>query len=104
MNDLSVGDKVVIRNRYGVTISKIVRETTKQWIVEGVEKGSVRRFRKSDLIEVGCDVWHIASISKCTDDMENEIRKKQIIRMIENNGDLSKLSLTELVSLWGKVK
>lgn len=104
MNDLSVGDKVVIRNRYGVTISKIVRETTKQWIVEGVEKGSVRRFRKSDLIEVGCDVWHIVSISKCTDDMENEIRKKQIIRMIENNGDLSKLSLTELVSLWGKVK
>lgn len=104
MNDLSVGDKVVIRNRYGATISKIVRETTKQWIVEGVEKGSVRRFRKSDLIEVGCDVWHIVSISKCTDDMENEIRKKQIIRMIENNGDLSKLSLTELVSLWGKVK
>lgn len=104
MNDLSVGDKVVIRNRYGVTISKIVRETTKQWIVEGVEKGSVRRFRKSDLIEVGCDVWHIVSISKCTDDMENEIRKKQIIRMIENNGNLSKLSLTELVSLWWKVK
>ena len=104
MNDLSVGDKVVIRNRYSVTISKIVRETTKQWIVEGVEKGSVRRFRKSDLIEVGCDVWHIVSISKCTDDMENEIRKKQIIRMIENNGNLSKLSLNELVSLWGKVK
>lgn len=104
MNDLSVGDKVVIRNRYGVTISKIVRETTKQWIVEGVEKGSVRRFRKSDLIEVGCDVWHIVSISKCTDDMENEIRKKQIIRMIENKGNLSKLSLTELVSLWEKVK
>lgn len=104
MNDLSVGDKVVIRNRYGVTISKIVRETTKQWIVEGVEKGSVRRFRKSDLMEVGCDVWHIVSISKCTDDMENEIRKKQIIRMIENKGNLSKLSLTELVSLWEKVK
>lgn len=36
MNDLSVGDKVVIRGRYGVTISRIVRETTKQWIVEGV--------------------------------------------------------------------
>ena len=104
MNDLRVGDKVVIRNRYGVTISKIVRETTKQWIVEGVEKGSVRRFRKSDLIEVGCAVGHIVSISKCTDDIENEIRKKQIVRMIENKGDLSQLSLTELVSLWEKVK
>lgn len=104
MNDLSVGDKVVIRNRYGVTISRIVRETNKQWIVEGVESGSVRRFRKSNLIEVGCDVWHIVSISKCTDDIENEIRKKQIVRMIENKGNLSKLSLTELVSLWEKVK
>ena len=104
MNDLSVGDKVVIRNRYGVTISRIVRETTKQWIVEGVESGSVRRFRKSDLIEVGCDVWHIVSISKCNDEIENEIRKKQIVRMIENKGNLSKLSLTELVSLWEKVK
>lgn len=104
MNDLSVGDKVVIRNRYGVTISRIVRETTKQWIVDGAESGSVRRFRKSDLIEVGCDVWHIVSISKCTDDIENEIRKKQIVRMIENKGNLSKLSLTELVSLWEKVK
>ena len=104
MKDLSVGDKVVIRNRYGVTISRIVRETTKQWIVEGVDGGSVRRFRKSDLIEVGCDVWHIVSIQKCTDDIENEIRKKQIVRMIENKGDLSKLSLTELASLWEKVK
>ncbi len=104
MNDLSVGDKVVIRNRYGVTISRIVRETNKQWIVDGVESGSVRRFRKSDLIEVGCDVWHIVSISKCTEDIENEIRKKQIVRMIENKGNLRKLSLTELVSLWEKVK
>lgn len=104
MNDLSVGDKVVIRNRYGVTISRIVRETAKQWIVDGTENGSVRRFRKSDLIEIGCDVWHIVSISKCTDDIENEIRKKQIVRMIEVNGDLSKLPLTELVSLWEKVK
>lgn len=104
MNVLSVGDKVVIRNRYGVTISRIVRETTKQWIVEGVESGSVRRFRKSDLIEVGCDAWHIVRISKCTDDIENEIRKKQIVMMIKGKGDLSKLSLTELVSLWGKVK
>lgn len=104
MKDLSVGDKVVIRNRYGVTISRIVRETTKQWVVEGVEKGSVRRFRKSDLIEVGCDVWHIVSISKCTDDMENEIRKKQMVRMIKDKGDLSKLSLTELVSLWERVR
>lgn len=104
MSDLSVGDKVVIRNRYGVTISRIVRETTKQWIVEGVESSSVRRFRKSDLIEVGCDAWHIVSISKCTDDIENDIRKKQIVRMIENKGNLSKLSLTELVSLWEKVK
>lgn len=104
MKDLSVGDKVVIRYRHGVTISRIVRETTKQWIVEGVEKGSVRRFRKSDLVEVGCDAWHIVSISKCTGDIENEIRKKQIVRMIENKGSLSKLSLTELVSLWEKVK
>lgn len=104
MKDLSIGDKVVIRNRCGVTISRIVRETTKQWVVEGAEKGSVRRFRKSDLIEVGCDVWHIVSISKCTDAMENEISKKQIVRMIESKGDLSKLSLTELVSLWEKVK
>lgn len=104
MNDLSVGDKVVIRNRYGVTISRIVRETNKQWIVDGVESGSVRRFRKSDLIEVGCDVWHIVSISKCTEDIENEIRKKQIVRMIENKGNLRKLSLTELFSLWEKVK
>lgn len=104
MNDLSVGDKVVIRNRYGVTISRIVRETTKQWIVDGVESGSVRRFRKTDLIEVGCDVWHITSISKCTDDIENEIRKKQIVRMIKDKGDLSKLSLADLFSLWEKVK
>ena len=104
MKDLRVGDKVVIRSRCGITISRIVRETTKQWIVEGVEKGSVRRFRKSDLVEVGCDTWHIVSISKCTDDIENEIRKKQIVRMIENKGNLSKLSLTELVSLWEKVK
>lgn len=104
MNDLSVGDKVIIRNRYGVTISRIVRETAKQWIVEGVQRGSVRRFKKSDLIEIGCDVWHIVSISKCTDDIENEIRKKQIVRMIEAKGDLSKLTLTDLVSLWEKVK
>ena len=104
MNDLSVGDKVVIRNRYGVTISRIVRETTKQWIVDGVDSGSVRRFRKSDLIEIGCDMWHIVSISKCTDDIENDIRKKQIVRMIKDKGDLSKLPLADLVSLWEKVK
>lgn len=104
MNELAVGCKVAIHNRYGASISKITRETKTQWIVSGVNPGSERRFRKSDLIEVGCDAWHIIRISACTKEVEESIRKRNLIRAIEKKGYLAKLSLENLERLWEQIK
>lgn len=103
MNDFAVGERVVIANRYGSSITHVARETKTQWIVRGASDGSERRFRKSDLIEVGCDSWHVISISKLTPEVERDMRKKKIIQAIEL-ADLNKLSLEELLSIWEKLK
>lgn len=104
MSGLAVGCRVVIHSRYGVSISKITRETKTQWIVSGVNPGSERRFRKSDLLEVGCSVWHIVRISGCTQEVEESISKRNLIHMIVKQGNFAKLSLDRLEKLWEEIK
>lgn len=107
MGDLKVGDAVLISNRYGKSKSIISRETRTQWIVMGVGNGSERRFRKSDLAEVGATPYHSSRIELLTKahimDFKLRSARKCLVDKVNDSKSISKLTLEEINEIIGKL-
>lgn len=107
MSDLKVGDAVLISNRYGKSTSKISRETKTQWVVAGVGNDSERRFKKSDLVEIGSSSWYATRIELLTKahimDFKLRSARNLLVDKVNDGKSIGKLTLEELNEIIGKL-
>jgi len=90
MKELRVGDKVVISNRNGKSITTIVK-ITPTGIIK-TEKGA--QFNP-DGFQRGGDTWSNYSLNQLTDELQLEFKKKGLVKKFKEI-DFSKLSIEQL--------
>jgi hypothetical protein len=98
MSDYKVNDPVIVSTNYGVHLDKVVLITP-----AGNIKTKKSGLYYPDGYERTSDPWRRNTIRKATEQdiqrIENEVKRRQIVRILRNSVEYENMSLTSLQSL-----
>lgn len=94
LENLKVGDRVVIRGRYNSYIHKVSKIT--KTIIE-IEKGN--KFKKINGFLIGGGVWNTDHIEELTPEIEKEFKINQYIKKL-NDFEFKALNESTLITIY----
>jgi len=94
MSDYKVNDPVIVSTKYGVHLDKVVLITP-----AGNIKTKKSGLYYPDGYERTSDPWRRNTIRKASEQDINEVKRRQIVRILRNSVNYENMSLTSLQSL-----